>query len=376
MNQGFYLTLMMGGFNASPVPEPVIDALSEVQVTSAVGSQGGFQMKFTLGKNSAFTTLHASGFFDPRQRVIIAVTVNGSTEVLMDGIVTKQDVTPSSAAGKSELTVTGLDLTALMDFIDLSGIPYPALPNFLIVEAILAKYAVLGVIPIAIPNAIPTFENPLSRFVKQDGTDYQYVQALGQATGWVFYLDPGPSPGKSLAYWGPDISKMFGGVQPALSINLDASSNVDSLSFSYDGTLATQYIVTVIEPNSGFPIPVPVPNIDIFKASLAAHAPTPLKSEQGPKGTANYSLANAALWAVGKLFASADAITGSGQIDVLRYGHVFKARQLAAVRGAGSYYDGKYYVKSVTHNIKRGEYKQSFTLSRGGTGSSVSTVSV
>ena len=52
-----------------------------------------------------------------------------------------------------------------------------------------------------------------------------------------------------------------------------------------------------------------------------------------------------------------------------------KARQVAAVRGAGAYYDGKYYVKSVTHNIKRGEYKQSFTLSRGGTGSSVNTVS-
>jgi hypothetical protein len=55
---------------------------------------------------------------------------------------------------------------------------------------------------------------------------------------------------------------------------------------------------------------------------------------------------------------------------------VFKARQLAAVRGAGAYYDGKYYVKSVTHNIKRGEYKQSFSLARGGVGSSVSTVGV
>ena len=36
------------------------------------------------------------------------------------------------------------------------------------------------------------------------------------------------------------------------------------------------------------------------------------------------------------------------------------------MRGAGSAYDGLYYVKSVTHNIKRGEYKQSFTLTRNG----------
>ncbi|TPN48530.1 hypothetical protein FJ976_19210 [Mesorhizobium sp. B1-1-9] len=374
MNKGFYLTLMMGSFNASPVPRAVIEALTDVQVSSTVGSQGGFQLKFTIGRNAPLAQLHNSGFFDPRQRVIIAVTVNGQTEVLMDGIITKQDLTPSSAAGKSTLTVTGLDLTALMDFIDLTGIPYPALPNFLIVDAILAKYAVLGVVPVAIPNAIPSFKNPLDAFVKQQGTDYRYIQKLGSSTGWIFYLDPGPNPGMSLAYWGPDLSKMFGGLQPALSINLDASTNIDSLSFSYNGTLATQYLVTVIEPHSGVPIPVPVPNIDIFKAGLGKHAPTPLKSEQGPKGEANYSLADAGLWAVGKLFASSDVVSGSGQLDVLRYGHVFKARQLAAVRGAGDYYDGKYYVKSVTHNIKRGEYKQSFTLARGGIGSSVSTV--
>ena len=49
------------------------------------------------------------------------------------------------------LTITGLDLTALMDFIDLTGIPYPALPLFVIVELILAKYLVLGVVPDRFP---------------------------------------------------------------------------------------------------------------------------------------------------------------------------------------------------------------------------------
>jgi hypothetical protein len=37
-----------------------------------------------------------------------------------------------------------------------------------------------------------------------------------------------------------------------------------------------------------------------------------------------------------------------------------------SVRGAGLAYDGFYYVKSVTHDLKRGEYKQSFTLARDG----------
>jgi hypothetical protein len=374
MNRGFYVTLMMGSFTASPVPQPVIDAITELQVTSAVGAQAGFQLKLRLGKHSPVQQLLHSGFFDPRQRVIIAVTVNGQTDVLMDGIITKHDVTSSNDAGKSTLTVTGLDLTALMDFIDFTGIPYPALPMFLIVQIILAKYAVLGIIPLAIPPIVPLIQNPIERFLKQEGTDFAYVSKLAQDSGAVFYLDPGPAPGASLAYWGPDLSKMFGGPQPAGSINFDAMSSWDAFSASYDGTLATQYFVTIIEPNTKVPIPIPVPNLDILKAPLARQAPAPLKSAQ-LKPTANESPAGAALAGLAALFKSADAITASGQLDVLRYGHVFKVRQLAAVRGAGDYYDGTYYVKRVTHNIKRGEYKQSFTLARGGVGSSVATVS-
>lgn len=375
MNQGFYLTLMMGSFNADPVPEAVIDALTSVQVSTTVGSQGGFQLKFTLGKNSGFAALQASGFFDPRRRVIIAVTVNGITEVLMDGIITKQDLTPSSAAGKSTFTVTGLDLTALMDFIDLTGIPYPGMPAFVAVELMLAKYVVLGVVPVAIPPPLSLINNPLEKFPKQQGTDYQYIQQLGHEAGAVFYLDPGPTPGQSLAYWGPDLSKMFGGTQPALSVNMDASTNVDSLSFSYDGTNAQDFYLVIIEPNTKIPIPIPIPSLDMLRASQAKHVPTALKVIQ-LKPIANENPVKAALAGLGALFASADVVTASGQLDVLRYGHVFKARQLCAVRGAGDYYDGLYYVKSVTHEIKRGEYKQSFTLARGGTGSSVATVAV
>ena len=46
------------------------------------------------------------------------------------------------------------------------------------------------------------------------------------------------------------------------------------------------------------------------------------------------------------------------------------------MRGAGPAFDGLYYVKSVTHKIKRGEYKQDFTLTRNGLVSTVPTVKV
>ena len=373
MNQGLYLSLRVGSMSTEPAPQDVVDALSEAQISTTVGAQSGFQLKFELGKNSLIgQSLLPSGYFDPRRRVILTVTMNGSPSVLMDGIITKQDVTPSNVPGQSTLTLTGLDISALMDFIDLTGIPYPAMPLFAIVDLVLAKYAMFGVIPLVIPNVIALIQNPLEKFQKQQGTDYQYVTSLAQKYGHVFYIDPGPQPGQSIAYWGPELGSFFP-TQHALSINLDAASNVDSLNFSYDGTAAMQYIVTILEPKSKIPIPIPIPNIDILKASLSKQAPTPLKS-QVLGDMANKSFAEAALIVLGALVKSSDAISASGQLDVLRYGYVLKARQKVAVRGAGPYYDGLYNVKSVTHNIKRGQYTQGFTLKRGGVFSSVPTV--
>ncbi len=118
-----------------------------------------------------------------------------------------------------------------------------------------------------------------------------------------------------------------------------------------------------------------MPSVDLLKPSLARNRATPLKTEQLIP-LAGSNPVKAMLVALGKLLVSSDAITASGELDVLRYGYVLKIRQRATVRGAGDYYDGEYYVKSVTHNIKRGEYKQSFSLSRGGVGSTVTTVNV
>jgi hypothetical protein len=51
---------------------------------------------------------------------------------------------------------------------------------------------------------------------------------------------------------------------------------------------------------------------------------------------------------------------------VLRYGRLLKARRLVGVRGAGAAFDGLYFVKSVTSTLKRGEFKQRFSLTRNG----------
>ncbi len=360
MLKGFYLSLMIGPSVPAPAPRPVIEALTAVQVTIGSGQTSGFQLTFGISKKSVLNqTLLPAGYFDPTMRVIIMVTVNGMPNVLMDGVITRQDLAPSNEPGQSTLTVTGEDLTRMMGLIDSSGIPYPAMPAEARVAVILANYAIYGMVPKVIPSVLVDVPIPTDKTPGQQGTDLEYINTLASKVGYVFYLEPGPVPGTNVAYWGPEVKT--GIPQPALNVNMDAQTNVESLSFGFDGFSKTLYMLKVLV--SGQTINVPVPDVTPLNPPLGAKPIPPSRVEQLGETDALSPLQAASL-GLAQASQSADVISGSGQLDVLRYGRVLKARQLVGVRGAGITYDGLYYVKSVTHNIKRGEYKQSFTLSR------------
>jgi hypothetical protein len=179
----------------------------------------------------------------------------------------------------------------------------------------------------------------------------------------VFFVTPGPTPGTNFAYWGPEVR--IGAPQPALNVNMDAHTNVESINFSFDGLSREQRVVLIQEPFSKLTIPIPLPDISLLSPPLALRQAPSLKIKP-LEGSAKLNPIMAMAKGLGKTSESADAVSASGQLDVMRYGRLLGARQLVGVRGAGIAYDGLYYVKSVTHNIKPGEYKQSFTLARNG----------
>jgi hypothetical protein len=363
--KGLYLTLMIGPMVPVPVPPPVLDALVSAQVTTSATDRSGFQLQFHFSKASLISTvLIPAGFFDPGIRVILMATVNGIPNVLMDGMITRQDVAPSNTPGSSTLTLTGEDIAVFMSLVDLTGImQYPALRPSDRVYTILGRYAMFGIIPLVIPSPLEEPALPTERVFAQEGTDYDYVKKLATDTGYTFYIDPGPVPGTNVAYWGPEIR--IGIPQPALNINMDAETNIDSLSFSYNGLQGTNEIALIQQQQTRVPIPIPVPDLSLLSPPLAIRSATKLKTKFLGE-TANLTPIQALARALGSQRESSDAIGGTGTLDVLRYGRVLKARGLVGVRGAGLAYDGLYYVKSVTHNIKPGEYKQQFTLSRNG----------
>ena len=155
------------------------------------------------------------------------MTVNAHHSTI-DGVVTKTEITPGADQRHTNLQVTGDDLTAVMqklEFSGLPGLPYPAMPAEAIVALLVAKYAFLGIVPLVIPSIAIDVPIPTDRIPTQQGSDLEYVRTLAERVGYVFYLDPGPAPGMSTAYWGRR-SRWRAAVQ--LNADMDAASNVDS----------------------------------------------------------------------------------------------------------------------------------------------------
>jgi hypothetical protein len=367
--KGIHLTLMIGPIVPVPVPQMVMNALDSVQVTTAAGSASGFQMSFQFSSKSELNTFFIiagamnSGPATPPLRVMLIITLNGTPQPLFDGVMTNVEVQAGSNGSPGMVTVTGEDLTKVMDMFDFSGLPYPAMPIEARVALICAKYAAFGLIPLVIPVLFPDVPIPVDKIPAHKGTDLQYIQQLAEEAGYIFYIEPGPVAGTNIAYFGPEIK--VGVPQPALNVDMDALTNVENMNFSFDPTKGVLPVVFIQNQLTRVPIPIPIPNINPLQPPLGVLSTT-ISNLKILKDTAKMNPMQAILRGLNEAKKSQDSVSANGSINVLRYGRPLKARQLVGVRGAGIAYDGLYFVKSVTSTLKRGEFKQSFNLTRNG----------
>jgi hypothetical protein len=375
------LSLLIGPVFPLTPPRAVMDTLAAVEVQVKDVGQSGFKLSFSIDKQSPLQILFllTGGLPLLFMRVVIVVTVNGVSNVLIDGVITENHIQPGDKGSNSTLTLMGKDLTVLMDKSKFSGLPYPAMPAEARVALMLLKYALLGVVPLVVPSVLLFVPLPIDQIPSQKGTDLDYIQYLASEAGYVFYIDPGPTPGFSKAYWGPQVK--VGPAQPALSADMDAYTNVESLHFSFNQEQNKLPLMYIYNEETGISIPIPLPPITPLNPPLGAIPPLPinlLPPDLSPfrDDLAKRPIPQAIMMGLAQAARNAEAVSCEGSLDVTRYGGVLQARKLVGVRGAGPAFDGLYYVKSVTHKIKRGEYKQDFTLTRNGLVSTVPTVNV
>jgi len=368
---GTHLTLLIGPTVAVPAPLPLMEALQSIEVTHSDEGRSGFQITFQVGRSGPLDLvdypLLNNPLLRPFNRVILIVTFNVMPRVLMDGIITHQQLAPTLQPGASTLTITGEDVSLMMDMEEKSA-EYPAMDETIIANLLILSYAQYGLIPTVIPPLVLDPPIPIERTPVQQATDLGYLRQMAARYGYVFYVTPGPAPFTNTAYWGPSIR--VGVPQSALSMNMGPDTNIISLNFQNNALTPTLVSGQVQDRETNQTMPVKT--FASTRIPLSSQ-PSWLVNQPNVRTTQfradGLNTMQAFARAQGMTDASTDTVTADGELDAVVYGDILQARALVGLRGVGYSYDGFYYVKNVTHSIRKGSYNQRFTLTREGVGS-------
>jgi hypothetical protein len=357
---GIRLLLWTGGTIPRPHPELLL-ALESATVTNDADSADGFQLTFAVAKDALGRwDLLQGGALGIMNRVWVALLIGVVPEVLIDGVITRHDLRPSNEPGRSRLIVTGSDLTAGLDLEEQNG-SHSNQPDSVIVAKLLKKYPQFGLVPMVTPTTDTPVET--DRIPRQHETDLEFIRRAAERNGFVFYIEP-LSLGVNTAYWGPVVRT--GLPQPALTLTAGAACNLSSLDFGLDGLAPLGASGSFVEPITK--LKVPIPALPALRLPPLAASATPAARKTLLRDTGNAGPAQTALASAAAATAAPEAVSGNGELETVRYGNVLRARRLVGVRGAGVEHDGLWWVRSVTHTVRRDSCTQSFTLSREGTG--------
>ena len=183
-------------------------SLEQVSVQLSDEGRSVFQMGFRIGRD------HTLGIVDyphvleqlvrPGYRVVLTSVIDAVPHVLVDGIITNLQLSPSIEPSGGKLSVSGQDLSILMEQQEFK-LPKAPVTDQATVLQILTKYASYGIVPVAIPAPGDKAQIPTKQVGVSDGTDSKVVTELGRKYNYVFWVQAGPLPTQSLAYWGPPI---------------------------------------------------------------------------------------------------------------------------------------------------------------------------
>ena len=379
MFQSIYIQILIGPTIPVPAPYEITNAITSIDFQNSDNTRGGFQISLKIGRhgnnNRFFVGNDHSNFQDfnlldhpslkPFSRVICIVTINFIPKVLFDGVITNIQTIVSDIPGSSTLVITGEDLSILMDLKENPN-TYENQSDMQIATNIINSYANYGIRAVVVPPSSTKSPTVNEYLPSKPGTDLAYLEKLAAKHDYIFFIEPTDIPRENIGYWGP---KDFAYTHKnPLNVNMGPDTNVSSINFQYDALKPVSISGIIINPYTTTQVPLNVNSSS--RPTLANKSPRDLN--QGNireikfrlNGMDIYDASNEAQSMVNK---STESVTASGDIDILRYGDILRARSIVFVRGAGLTNNGMYYVRSVNHSIKPGQfYRQSFQLTREG----------
>jgi hypothetical protein len=348
----------------APLPYPIVHALREIEVETAVGQASIFRLHFDLSRSflGGFDLLLIE-LFRPLVPIRVSVSAGlGIPQTLINGYVRDARLGARNAPGASTFEVVGLDaLGTIMGHIQ-QPFTWPNLPDSEVARAIFAKYAML---PLVIPT--PPQRTMLDTTTTQRANDAVYLHQLAARNAYELYVQPDPVVGLDVGHFHPPL--LLVPPQGVLSVDFGTQTNLNNFSVSNDMLRPTTTFAIAPEPRTRVPIPAIGPaSTDPpmgLEPTLFRIVPPPVER---PTGTDAAGPGEMQAQALARATESSRAVRAEGEVDGLKYNRPLLAGLPVLVRGADRQFSGPYYVTAVTHRITRDSYTQRFSAWRNAVG--------
>lgn len=294
---------------------------------------------------------------------------NDGLERVFDGYITAINLSLGSEPGSTYLDVSGMDTSVLLSLEEKIA-TWPNLADSDIVQQIVGNYGVA-----VQADETPTVHQENDTTITQRGSDMQLIRNLAERNGFEFYFETDKNSGNIVAFF--RAPQLDGTPQPDLAIQFGDESNLRSFSARVSALRPLNVKVQQIDVKAGDPNSAQVGDTQLAKlgendlndmvGSSLDSLVTPKDAQAqmlllGPPtsdATELQTIAQAARDEAGWF------ITASGEINSDAYQAVLRPHRLVLVKGAGSQYSGKYYVTSVSHELRGdGSYTQKFEARR------------
>jgi len=355
--------LYVGPSRPVPLTRDVLRTLVSIEISEDVDQGTAFQLLFRMHqKDRTDFDLLRSQVMQPFYRCQLFVGLGANTQLLLDGVITHQEIVVSAQPGTTDLVVMGRDLSVMLDLEEKRAI-FKNQKDSAIAQVVLGGYGDLLPSSTVVETRDSADATYFSRH--QLGTDLAFLRELAARNDYIFYLDA--SRGGTQAYFGPE-GRTDAGL-PALTVNLGPATNVKSLRASYNAFQPAEAEVEYFDFGKRQPV-----SLTMTQASRAALGSNPVVARRRllESSTVIDSNERANVTVQAAVDQAANALSLDGRLDTQDYGALLRPNYLIGVRGLGQSFDGQYYVRRVQHHVERANCTQSFSLSRESTGNAVS----
>jgi hypothetical protein len=354
--QGVGWTITTAG--GVPLPVPLVQAMQEIQVDTALEEASAFYLRFGITKTAIGDwSLLDLDPFKPRLPVQIRIQQDPMPPMaVINGFVAEHDVSFADEPGASAIEVRGLDATAMMNVRDQVR-TWPNLPDSAIAAAVFGEHAILPLVD----STSPVLTDPEGTTI-QRGSDIRFLRRLASRNGFDCYVQPEPLTGVDQGYFRKRVTTGF--PQAVLSVNLGAQTNVDDFRIRYDASRPTSTRAAGLDVRT--------------KTVQPAIAPTALEPPMGLEGTLLREVDPGLVMPVapdlpmtGDLQTAVQAAADRSAWSVVAEGTVgldvpvLRPGGVVSIRGLGRLYNGSYLVTRVRHTLAPGcVYRQRFEARR------------